>query len=156
MTRLGWHIVSQDRKLGYSDKRTVRVGSRFKYRTVETGDGSPRICARGMHASPTVADAKACWEGLSHHNNYGNPYPAWLCRVVIEGTDYSEHKNHGRWIDRATGNKRRNAKFVGTHRTVIGMIQIDGYVYVHGTDAQIKQKMEARNRKNGIVLSHVR
>jgi hypothetical protein len=155
MTRLGWHIVSKDRKLGYSDGRTARVGSKFKYRTEEANDGPPRICTRGMHASPTAAAARACWEGLSHHNNYGDPYPAWLCRVQIDGTDYSSLKNHGRWIDRETGDRRNNAKFVGSHRTVIGMIPIS-YGSLNFNEAQIKQKMEARNRKNRIVLPHVR
>lgn len=66
-SKLGWHFLPSDRKLGYSDDRVVKVGE-----TLEAS-GVPYVCNRGMHAS----------ERPSHAAQFGKG-PV-LCRVLVEG-----------------------------------------------------------------------
>ena len=50
-TVYGWHFVSENKKLGYGDGRTIRKGGTL------TVDVEPVLCAAGLHASPRAIDA---------------------------------------------------------------------------------------------------
>ena len=52
-TRLGWHFLASNNRLGYADNRVVQVGKWYEMR----GSGKPELCERGMHAGRTVIDA---------------------------------------------------------------------------------------------------
>ena len=52
-TRLGWHFLASNNRLGYGDNRVVQVGKWYEMR----GSGKPELCERGMHAGSTILDA---------------------------------------------------------------------------------------------------
>ncbi len=64
---LGWHFVQNDKRLGYGDRRHVRVGRILKV------DGPPKLCCRGLHASRRAIDAL----------NYSVGHA--ICRVELGG-----------------------------------------------------------------------
>lgn len=145
MERYGWHVILKDRKLRYNDGRKVNVGSRLKFkRKPLVVEREPILCIQGMHASAEIEDAIACFRQAL--NDVDVPEGAWLCRVLVEGTDYK-------------GRSRKKTewgmpKFVGTHRTVLGMIPLAEYSRMswqhtkRAAAALVKLRMEARNRKN--------
>lgn len=67
--RMGWHFLRSNRKLGYHDGRIANDGETLSY----TGPTPPMTCQRGMHASPTIAQAASFRKG-----------PV-LCRVEVSG-----------------------------------------------------------------------
>ena len=64
---LAWHLLSEDKRLGYGDGRLVEVGQ-----TLEC-EGEPALCKNGMHGSVRLIDA------LKYASS-----PV-VCRVEIEG-----------------------------------------------------------------------
>ena len=148
MTRLGWHIVDRDRELGFADGRKVRVGVRMRFRPTSEGFNYKEdrkllpdeacICMQGMHASPTMADAWRCWQ-IIRCWEIGE---SWLCRVQVEGTGRAEHLSK-------CGFDADGKKFVGTHRTVLGMIPVDEARSWDWNRRKILNLMRARNRRNG-------
>ena len=52
-TRLGWHFLEGDKRLGYGDNRVVQVGKWYEMRR----GGRPVVCECGMHAGRTIIDA---------------------------------------------------------------------------------------------------
>ena len=64
---LAWHLLSEDKRLGYDDGRLVEVGQ-----TLEC-DGKPVLCDNGMHGSVRLIDAAYYASGPI------------VCRVKIEG-----------------------------------------------------------------------
>lgn len=144
MRKLGWHIVRSDRVLRYNDSRQARVGVRLAYKRREGADEDgrpwrlqgPRICYQGMHASPSFYSARACWKSLRIGQAIDND---WLCRVLVEGVgEGPRYHRRGEW----------DTKFVGTHRTVLGMIRIKDLLTYQDERLIIKQ-MQKRNNRNG-------
>lgn len=79
--RMGWHFLRSDRKLDYHDGRVANDGETLSY----TGAWAPQTCQRGMHASPTIAQAASFRKG-----------PV-LCRVEVSGElDTDKDKFAGR------------------------------------------------------------
>jgi hypothetical protein len=141
MTRYGWHYVKADRRLGYQDARQVRVGLRlgFLYFGKKPDPNmKPRLCCRGMHASPTAAGAWELWKDLNVVHG-GDTAGAWLCRVRIDGTSYS-----GKQCSRPDDT---NKKFCGTHRTVVGMIRRED-IWDAADEPYIRAQMQRRNDHN--------
>ena len=64
---LAWHLLSEDKRLGYGDGRLVEVGQ-----TLEC-EGDPELCSNGMHGSVRLIDALTYASGPI------------VCRVKIEG-----------------------------------------------------------------------
>ena len=64
---LAWHFLSEDKRLGYGDRRLVEVGQ-----TLEC-EGEPALCYNGMHGSVRLIDALYYARGPI------------ICRVEIEG-----------------------------------------------------------------------
>ena len=64
---LAWHLLSEDKRLGYGDGRLVEVGQTLECK------GKPVLCSNGMHGSAMLIDA------LSYANG------PIVCRVEIEG-----------------------------------------------------------------------
>ena len=64
---LAWHLLSEDKRLGYGDGRLVEVGQ-----TLEC-EGKPELCSNGMHGSARLIDALHYASGPI------------VCRVEIEG-----------------------------------------------------------------------
>ena len=64
---LAWHLLSEDKRLGYGDGRLVEVGQ-----TLEC-EGEPELCSNGMHGSVRLIDALYYASGPI------------ACRVKIEG-----------------------------------------------------------------------
>jgi hypothetical protein len=143
ISRLGYHILGYDRALQYDDNRVVRVGTRLEYADTDTDRMSPgnakrppKLCERGMHASRTP---EFCEEIV------GATDIDWLCRVLVEGTNHTSRTS--------------NNKFVGTHRTVLGMIKWGEYqdicsTYSNLSGKQIEKKvleaMTKRNKRNKV------
>ena len=140
ISRFGWHIIEKYRKLRYNDDRIVRVGIRMKWSYDSwDGDGKIKICQRGMHASQTPADAYRCVNGGFNLDG------AWLCRVLVDGSGYGDR------FSRSRGHMG-GGKFVGTHRTVLGMVRLHDVMTpdVFISDEAILELMRKRNRKNGV------
>ena len=145
-TRMGWHFIRTSRRLSNGDGRAVRVGVKMKWEQLWPED-QVTICSRGMHASPTITDAFS----------YAGDMIAdgWLCRVRVHGTNYSNrsnpHQHSGQW---------GGAKFVGTHRTVLGMVKVSDLRFgnllsLYNPDKHrtaILELMRKRNRKNGVKI----
>ena len=64
---LAWHFLSEDKRLGYGDGRSVEVGVPLEC------DGEPALCDNGMHGSIRLIDALRYASGPI------------VCRVEIEG-----------------------------------------------------------------------
>lgn len=90
--KIGWHWLSNDKRLKYGDGRTVAVGERLPF-FKRTPDSIPIICRTGMHASPTPS------AGIEYAPG------EVLCRVFVYDV-----------VDDRPGDK-----FVGAERTVIEM-----------------------------------
>jgi hypothetical protein len=129
VTRYGWHFIREEKELGFSDDRKVRVNKRLGFKK-EYGAQRILVCSRGMHASPTIAAAYDCWRHLIDHGwTTARMNGSWLCWVKVEGSGY------GKQYSRSIGAK----KFVGTHRTVLGMISIEE---VHGILNSINERCD--------------
>jgi hypothetical protein len=157
--RLGWHTLAPNKVLQYGDGREVKIGKRLEYQDFDRKEQHkkkrrPAMCEQGMHAAPSISAAL-------HHGDRIPEY--WICRVLIEGTSSA--------LSRADkfGPARRYGKFVGSHRTVLGMIPIreyerivDEYETVHGESESsiarrsiqraVLQKMRDENMKDGIKV----
>ena len=64
---LAWHLLSEDKRLGYGDGRLVEVGATLECK------GDPELCSNGMHGSVRLIDAAYYASGPI------------VCRVEIEG-----------------------------------------------------------------------
>ena len=64
---LAWHLLSEDKRLGYDDGRLVEVGATLECK------GDPELCSNGMHGSVRLIDAVYYASGPI------------VCRVEIEG-----------------------------------------------------------------------
>jgi len=64
---LAWHFLSEDKRLGYGDGRSVEVGQTLECK------GEPVLCGNGMHGSARLIDAVHYARGPI------------VCRVKIEG-----------------------------------------------------------------------
>ena len=64
---LAWHLLSEDKRLGYDDGRLVEVGATLECK------GDPELCSNGMHGSVRLIDAAYYASGPI------------VCRVEIEG-----------------------------------------------------------------------
>ena len=64
---LAWHLLSEDKRLGYGDGRLVEVGQ-----TLEC-EGKPVLCDNGLHGSAMLIDALRYASGPI------------VCRVEIDG-----------------------------------------------------------------------
>lgn len=140
MQRLGWHILKSDRRLGFADRRFVRVGVRLKYRPrhrhLWEEPSVPHIrgavlCEQGMHASPGLLNAYECWREKAYELICGAD---WVCRVLVEGVSAEQTVLN---------------KFVGTHRTVLGMCRYDEILDRVLDEAGVLEVMRKRNRRNG-------
>ncbi len=95
----GWHFLQKSRKLGFMNKRPVKLGDRMEmqYRSpmsdrIIKERLEPRLCRRGMHASEKILDAL----------HFVSPRRGVvLCRVLVE-----------------EGIETDSEKFVGRFRTV--------------------------------------
>jgi hypothetical protein len=147
--RMGWHIVGSSKKLSYGDDRKVRVGQRLEFSKL-LSEHEPVICLRGMHASPRIEDAIRCWRLVFNKAGDTDSRSGFLCRVLVENTNYSNRSSPGdSWC---------GAKFVGSHRTILGMIPFHEIPYKDGVPDVKKtlEKMRARNRKNRVTSVEVK
>ena len=64
---LAWHFLSEDKRLGYGDGRSVELGE-----TLEC-EGKPKLCNNGLHGSARLIDALGYASGPI------------VCRVEIDG-----------------------------------------------------------------------
>jgi hypothetical protein len=146
-TRYGWHIISSSRQLLYGDGRKVRIGQRLEFKRAYLAE-KPRLCSRGMHASGKAPDANLCWNQIYSKSGDWQSRMGWLCRVKVEGTNY-RHLNYveGKIDGRFIGGP---SKFVGTHRTVLGMMPLSKArdIGLHKTK-DILAEMQKRNDRNG-------
>lgn len=147
-TRYGWHFLAEDKLLRHSNETRVFVGKKLEWRTGENKIWYDimdiKICRRGMHASADIKDAHAFAENYIYEGKGG-----WLCRVRVNGTGYSKYFSHTRERDNET------PKFVGTHRTVLGMVPVDWLIDNFGTSEnwdshkdEILAEMARRNKRN--------
>lgn len=116
-TRYGWHFLDEYRELRHSNGTRVFVGKKLEWRTENNKIwyrvNDIQICKAGMHASSKISDAHAFAENYIYLGKMG-----WLCRVRVNGTGYDRKHSHSRERDNET------PKFVGTHRTVLGMVPV--------------------------------
>lgn len=138
-SKLGWHIIGGDRKLGFDDGRSIRIGVRMKWKYRQGMRIS--ICHAGMHASPSARDANDCYTHLKNFYGELRDPAAWLCRVLVENTN--------------RGSRTTETKFVGTHRTVLGMVRLDEVESPHGFLPFAPEKralalIRKRNRRLGL------
>jgi hypothetical protein len=157
ISRLGWHFLDNTRTLRHGNGSRVFIGKKLEWRNkYEKNDGvkinDVEICHFGMHASALIIDAE------SFANNYiygGHDHDAgYLCRVKIDGTNY-ETRNHAKGKRTKTGHIYDYGKFVGTHRTVLGMVPVMWLIHNFGdatcwddNKKEIIAEMNRRNQRN--------
>lgn len=145
VSRLGWHFLAGDRKLRHRNFTKVIVGQKLEWRDNDTKKwckiNEVEICRSGMHASSLIIDAESYADSYIYENdNYG-----WLCRVKVDGTNYGK-RNHPRGAEHSRG------KFVGTHRTALGMVPVRWLIDTFGDatnwDAHHNEIIDEMNRRN--------
>jgi hypothetical protein len=156
ISRLGWHFLDHTRKLRHGNETKVFVGKRLEWRDEwqkqdKWDVNRVVICQAGMHASALIEDA----ETFCNNYIYGSTDDTmgYLCRVKVDGTNY-EKRNHAR------GERYAHGKFVGTHRTVLGMVPVKWLIDTFGDATcwdryknEIIAEMNRRNKRNKVKIT---
>lgn len=140
-SKLGWHIVAPNGRLGFNDRRPVIVGERMQaldafnstldcpwfsgYRPLDPYVRHPKICMRGMHASVNLVCAIK-YATMLRIFKVG----AHVCRVRILGKIYDG-----------------GDKIVGMYREVLWAITLVGMEYHFLQDKYYEQHVLKRISK---------